>query len=190
MSIASDIRAYADTAVDRGKHTLSTAQASLNDIAGKANDAVNDLRASAERAINIDAIRTAVEPYLAQAKGYGTTVSDRADALFGDIKGDPRFAKLVGTANTVSGVVVETVQERVVKPVQSLTGRGTKRPAASAPSAPSAPKASTAAAQPAPKPTARKTATTKPAATTASKPATSSGTTARKTTAKRTAPEA
>jgi len=187
MSIASDIRAYADSAVDsardRGKHTLSTAQASLNDIAGKASDAVNDLRASAERAINIDALRAAIEPYLAQAKGYGTTVTDRADSLLGDLKGDPRVAKVMGTATTVSGVVVGTVQERVVKPVQSMTGLGAKRSTSSAPTA------STTATKPAPKPTARKTATTKPAATTAAKSA-STGTTARKTTAKRTAPKA
>lgn len=179
MSIASDLRAYADSAVDQGKHTLSNAQASLNDIAGKANDAVSDLRASAERAINIDALRAAIEPYLAQVKGYGTTVTDRADTLLGDLKSDPRFAKVVG----VSGVVMETVQERVVKPVQSMTGLGAQR------STPPAPKASTSATKPAPKPTARKTATTKPATTTATKSA-STGTTARKTTAKRTAPKA
>ncbi|HET6878278.1 MAG TPA: hypothetical protein VFH38_12165 [Jatrophihabitans sp.] len=177
MSIASDIRAYADSAVHQSKATLSSAQASLNDIAGKANDAVSDLRASAERAINIDAIRAAVEPYLAQVKGYRATVTDRADVLIGDLKGDPRVAKVVDTANTVSGVVAETVQERVVKPVQTLTGRGGKHPAGSAP------KASTTAPKAAPRPAARKAATTKPA-TPASKPA------ARKTTTKRTAPKA
>jgi hypothetical protein len=185
MSIASDIRSYADTAVSQGKQVLDQAQAQLNDvtgqandlfgktkgnvgeIAGKATDAVNDLRVSAEKAINFDAIKTAVEPYLAQVKDYTSSVTDRADALLSGVKGDPRVAKLVEAARPVTAVVVGTVQDRVVKPVQSLTGIGTKP--ASKPTATAAPK-------PATKPAATKPAATKPA----SKPTT------RKAPAKRT----
>jgi hypothetical protein len=188
MSIASDIRSYADTAVSQGKQVLdssiASAQAQLNDvtgqaneffgktkgnvtdIAGKATEAVNDLRVSAEKAINFDAIKTAVEPYLAQVKDYTSSVTDRADALFSGVKSDPRVAKLVEAARPVTAVVVETVQDRVVKPVQSLTGIGTKPAAKTAP---------TAAAKPATKPAATKPAASKPA----SKPA------ARKAPAKR-----
>ncbi|MDT4915227.1 MAG: hypothetical protein QOC66_4355 [Pseudonocardiales bacterium] len=172
MSIASDIRSYADTAVSQGKQVLDQAQAQLNDvtgqanelfgktkgnvgeIAGKATDAVNDLRVSAEKAINFDAIKTAVEPYLAQVKDYTSTVTDRADALLSGVKGDPRVAKLVEAARPVTAVVVETVQDRVVKPVQSLTGIGTK---------PASKTTATAAAKPATKPAATKPAATKPA---------------------------
>ena len=90
MSITSDIRNYADTAVNQGKQSLASAQAQLNDVTGaageyvarytstardnassiadKANEAVTDLRTTAEKAINLDAIKTAIEPYLAQAK--------------------------------------------------------------------------------------------------------------------------
>jgi hypothetical protein len=183
MSIATDIRSYADNAV-------ASAQAQLNDVTGQANDlvvasvgkvsatakenatvltdkvssAAQDLRASAEKAINVEAIKAAVEPYLAQAKGYRATATDRAEALVAGLKNDKRFGKLVDTAGSVTGVVVETVQERVVKPVQALTGRGSK------------PAAKPAAKKPAPTPTASKPATTKPA----SKPA------ARKAPAKRT----
>ena len=184
MSIASDIRTYADTAVNQGKQVLDQAQAQLNDVTGqatefygktkdnvteiatKATSAVNDLRASAEKAVNVDAIKTAVEPYIAQVKGYTHTVTDKAEALFEGVKSDKRVAKLVDAA----GVVVETVQVRVVKPVQSVTGRGAK-------SAPAAKPAPTAAAKPTPAPVATKPAATKPA----SKPA------ARKAPAKRTA---
>ncbi|MBE7189132.1 hypothetical protein [Jatrophihabitans endophyticus] len=172
MSITSDLKSYVD-------QTVATAQAQLNDVAGtatkyrddfadvanKANDAVNDLRASAEKAINLEAIRTAVEPYLAQVREYGTAVTDRAEDLFNGVVDDPRLAKLVETANTVSSVVLEQVSEYVVKPVQSFTGFGAKP-----------------AARPAPKPS--KPATTKPANT---KPATSrpaAKSTAKKTTAK------
>jgi uncharacterized protein YjbJ (UPF0337 family) len=184
MSITSDIRSYADTAVSQGKQVFDQAQAQLNDVTGQANEfvgkardnvsdiaekatgAVNDLRISAEKAVNFDAIKSAIEPYIAQAKGYSTTVTDRAEGVISGLKSDPRVAKLVGTAGSVSGVVVGTVQERVVKPVQSLTGIGAK-PAAKPVRKPSPAKATT------------KPAATKPASTPASKPA------ARKAPAKR-----
>lgn len=195
MSITSDIRSYADTAVSQGKQvldsTISTAQAQLNDVTGqanefvgkltgnakenvsgltaKANDTVSDLRAQAEKAVNLDAIKAAVEPYLAQAKGYRHTVTDRAEALLNTVKNDKRVAKLVTTAESFTGVVVETVQQKVVKPVQSLTGRGTKPAAKPAP-------VKTAA-----KPAPAKAAATKPAARKAP---------ARKTVARKAAPKA
>jgi nitrate/nitrite-specific signal transduction histidine kinase len=118
MSITKDIRSYA-----------------YNNVSGlttKAADAVHDLRTQAEKAVNAEAIKAAVEPYVAQAKGYSTTVTERAEELFTTVKNDKRVARLVSTAESVTGVVVETVQERVVKPVQSLTGSGTK-PARKAP---------------------------------------------------------
>lgn len=164
MKITNDIRTYADSAVNQGKHALDNAQAQLNDVTGqanefvgkarenvtgiatKANQAVTDLRASAEKAINLEAIKTAVEPYLVQAKEYQAQVTDRAEVLFSGIKNDKRVAALV-----------EQVQDRVVKPAQSLTRRGTK-PAAKkpAPTAKPAPASDT-------KPAATKPATTKPA---------------------------
>jgi len=195
MSIANDIRSYADTAVSQGKHVLDQAreqaQAQLNDVtgqatelygktrenvtelAGKATHRVNDLRASAEKAINLDAIKTAVEPYLAQAKDYGSQVTDRAESVLNGVKGDKRVAKLVESASSVTTVVVGTVQERVVKPVESLIGRGAKpvaKPAAATKPAPTA----------AAKPAVAKPAATKPATKPAAKPA------ARKAPARRT----
>jgi hypothetical protein len=191
MSITSDIRSYADTAVSQGKQVLDQAQAQLNDVTGqatelygktkdnvseiatKASGAVSDLRVSAEKAINLEAIKTAVEPYLAQVKDYTATVTDRAEELFSGVKNDKRVAKFVDAAGSVTGVVVETVQEKVVKPVQSLTGRGVK-PVAKPATAPKPAPAS--AAKPASKP-----AATKPASKPANKPA------ARKAPAKRAA---
>jgi DNA-binding protein HU-beta len=184
MSITKDIRSYADNAVEQGKQVLDQAQTQLHDVTGQANglvgkvtgtakdnvsglttkatDAVHDLRTQAEKAVNVDAIKAAVEPYVAQAKGYSTTVTDRAEELLTTVKNDKRVAKLVSTAEAVTGVVVETVQQRVVKPVQALTGRGSK-PARKAPAA-------------------AKPATTKPAT---AKPASKPATTARKTTARK-----
>jgi hypothetical protein len=177
------IRSYADGALEHGKQALEQAQSQLNDVTGKANraakdsvseitakaaDAVNDLLAQAEKAVNLDAIKAAIEPYVAQARGYSTTVTDRAEELYTTVKNDDRVAKLVNTAESVTGAVVETVQDRVVKPAQKLTGRGAKRaktqstkrkPATAEPSGPK-PATTKAAAKPAAA-TARKAAPTK-----------------------------
>jgi hypothetical protein len=193
MSIASDLRSYADNAVTQGKQvldsTITSAQTQLNDvtgqanefygktrenvaeIAGKATSAVSDLRASAEKAVNLEAIKTAVEPYIIQVKGYVTPVAERAESLLDGVKGDKRVAKLVD----VAGVVVETVQVRVVKPVQDLTGLGSKpapKPAGSATTRTAAtkPVAATAAPKPTTKP-AGKPVSPKPTTRAASKPA-------------------
>lgn len=189
MSIASDLRSYADNAVTQGKQvldsTITTAQAQLNDVTGQANEfygktrenvaelagkatsVVTDLRTSAEKAVNLDAIKTAVEPYIIQVKGYVTPVTDRAESLIAGVKGDPRVAKLVDAA----GVVVETVQQRVVKPVQDLAGR-TSKPAAK-------PAAKSAATKPASTKPASKPAASKPAAKPAARKAPARRTTTR-----------
>ena len=172
MSITSDIRAYADSALEQGKQVIDQAQAQFNDVTedvtqrvsgvqAKATATIGDLRAQAEKTINIDAIKAAVEPYLAQAKEYGTAVTDRANGLIGTVTGDKRVAKFVETAEQVSGLVVGTVQTRVVKPVQDLTGLG--KPAAKPARKATATKSPTkpAATRPAPKPTVAKPTATK-----------------------------
>lgn len=174
MSITKDIRSYADTAVEQGKQVLDQAQTQLQGVTGqasgivvkvkgsarenvselgaKATGAVQDLGTQAKKAVNLEAIKASIEPYVAQAKGYSSTVTDRAEGLVVTVKNDKRVAKLVSTAESITGIVVETVQQRVVKPVRSLIGRGSK-PAATAPVAPKpAPK-------PATKPAAKATAT-------------------------------
>jgi hypothetical protein len=170
MSITSDIRSYADTALEQGKQVLDQAQAQFTDATGQANEfvgklraksnvaelsakanvAVSDLRVQAEKAVNLDAIKAAIEPYLAQAKGYSTSVTDRAEELFTTVKSDKRVVKIVTKAEELTGTVVETVQDRVVKPVQALTGLGVK---------------------PAAKPVTPKPAVTTPATTTVATPA-------------------
>jgi len=174
MSITKDIRSYADSALEQGKQVLDQAQTQLTDVTEQANGLVGkltgnargnvsgltskatDLRAQAEKAVNLEAIKAAIEPYLVQAKGYSTTVSDRAEDLYSTVKNDKRVAKLVSTAESFTGVVIETVQEHVVKPVQALTGRGSK------PAAKKAAAAKPATATPAAKATVRKATTRKP----------------------------
>jgi hypothetical protein len=180
MSITSDIRNYADTAVEQGKQfvgqAVETAQHQFAGVTNRATGTVNDLRAQAEKTLNIEALRTAVEPYLEQARQYRTTVTDRAEGLFGTVTSDPRVAKVVTTAETVTGLVIDTVQERIVKPVSTLTGLGT------------APKKTPAQAPKTAKPT--KAASTRPAAKSTAKKApaqaTKKATPARKAPAKKT----
>lgn len=131
MSITTDIRTYADK-------TVATAQAQLNDVTGQANElvgklaapvktnvselrdkateAVTDLRTSAEKAVNLDALKSAVEPYLTQVKGVQAKVQEQAETLLGKAKADPRFGKYV-----------ESFEAKVVKPVIELTNRGAKQ---------------------------------------------------------------
>jgi hypothetical protein len=195
MSITNDIRNYADTALEQGKQVVGqavgavgTAQAQFNEITGtarsnvghlttRASGAVTDLRTQAEKTLNLDAIRTAVEPYLAQAKQYRASVTDRAEGLFGSVKSDKRVAKVVETAESFTGVVFGTVNDRVVKPVSALTGRGAKpasKPAAKKSTTAKKTTAKKASKPAATRPAAKKTTAAKsPAKKTAAKKATS-----------------
>ena len=167
MSIASDLRSYADKAQaqlndvsGQANEFYGKTKENVSEIANKATSAVHDVRLQVEKAVNFDAIKTAVEPYLSQVKDYTSQVTDRAEGVLNGVKGDKRVAKLV-----------ETVEVRVVKPVQSLINRGSKPAAKHAPATKSATAAAT-------KPAATKPAS-KPATKPASKPA------ARKAPAKR-----
>jgi len=161
MSITSDLRGYADTAVTQGRQfveqTVGQAQAQFNELAGNLSGLAKENVNGLNKAVNIDALKAAVEPYLEQAKGYGAQVSERAEELFTKAlnrgKSDPRIARVLDTAESLTSVVVETVQEKVVKPLQELRGG---KPVAK----PAAPKPAT------------RPATTKPAAKAAAKPAT------------------
>ena len=160
MSLTSDLRSYADTALDQGKQVLGQAQTQLDGVSGqanaivgkwtstalgnvselteKANGTVTELVETAEKAINLDAIKAVVEPYLTQALGYATGVTDRAGQILTTVKSDKRVAQFVDTAESVSGLVVATVQERVVKPVVALRGGSAPAPVATPAAAPAA----------------------------------------------------
>ena len=194
MSITSDIRSYADSAVNQGKQVLDQAQAQFTDVTGtvtstanqfvgkltdqartnysefsrKATAAANDLRAQAEKALNLDALKSAVEPYLAQAKDYSASVTDRATSLYETVKSDKRVAPLFNTVESASDVVVDTVTVRVIKPVQSLTGFGVK-PAAPKAAPKPAPAAKKAPAKAAPRPATKAAAKKAPAKKAAAK---------------------
>jgi hypothetical protein len=164
MPITNDIRARADEAV--------------SELREKATAVVTDLRAQAEKRVDLDSIKAAVEPYLEQAKGYAGAVTDRAEELLTTARKDERVARFLDSAESITGVVVETVQEHVVKPVQKLTGVGTPpantpaEPATVSTVTPTTLPAERPTATPAAKTTAKNTIKTTPAKTPAAKPTT------------------
>jgi hypothetical protein len=160
------IRTYTDSAIAQGKLAAEQANQFVGSLAGRAAGAVGELRTHAERALPIDTIKSAVEPYVGRTR-------DQIQKQYQTVSSDRRVAKAVATAETVAGAVTDTVQERVVKPVAGFTGLGgnrTSKPAATAARKP-------AATRPATKP-----ATKKAAAKPAAKKSTSTGTTASKRT--------
>jgi hypothetical protein len=141
MSIASDVRSYADSALEQGKQVVDQAQSRFSDVQGgaqdlagkaavRASETYTDLRtrgeAIYERVSTLPVVERATsvaEPYVAQLNGYRTTVSDKVEQLYTDLKKNDQVAKVLGVAETAAGVVIETVNDRVVNPVKSLLER-------------------------------------------------------------------
>jgi len=101
----------------------------------------------------VEQVSSTVEPYVAQLNGYRTTVTDKVEQLYTDLKKNDQVAKALGVAEQAAGVVIETVNERVVNPVKSLLDRETvteAKPAAKTPAAEAAPAKSTTPAKAAP----------------------------------------
>jgi hypothetical protein len=174
MSITRDLRSYADAALEQGKHVVARAQNHFEDASGQANQVVGKFAGTANKT---------VADLRAHAKGYGSSVAERAEGLFAAAQQDERVAKLVGAAEVITGLVVETVHARVVKPVQSLTGRGVAAVRPPRASRPTTTKPAARAAQPA---SGAKAATTRPANKPAAKPAKSVKTSAAKASAAKT----
>lgn len=141
MSLVSDVRSYADSALEQGKQAVDQAQSRFSDVQGSAQDLAGkavrqasdtyaDLRtrgeAVYERVSTLPVVERATavaEPYVAQLNGYRTAVTDKVEQLYTDLKKNDQVAKVLGVAETAAGVVIETVNERVVNPVKSLLER-------------------------------------------------------------------
>jgi len=168
MSITSDVRSYADAAVEQGKQVIDQAQARLTGVAGdvgaaevvdKVQDRAQDLAARATAAYVdfshrgeqfyervsalpiVGSVSTAVEPYVAQLNDYRVAFTGKVEGLYADLKQNDQVAKVLDTAEQAAGLVLGTVNEKVVKPVRSLvehapigppTRSATPKPAAKA----------------------------------------------------------
>lgn len=174
MSFSDDVKAYTDAALEQGMRAIDQAQAVLAEMTGDATELAARLQERGElvfvsvRAgdpkglINIargdlELFLSTVEPYVAQALSLRAALIEKTAEFVGDVRKDPRVAKAYETAESLTGAVVETMNERVVAPTMSMMGR---QPAASAAKAP-AKAAATAKAAPMKAPAAKKAAAKK-----------------------------
>ncbi len=179
MSISDDVKAYADSAVEQGKRVIDQAQQALADRRSLDPKSLAD---NARR--DLDMFLSAVEPYVAQARGLRDALVERTEGFVGDVRKDPRVSRAYDTAESFATTVVETVNDKIVSPALSLAGRkpsGSTRPRQSHPEP--AKKATKAAKSTAQK-TTRKAST---AAKTTARKATASKTTAKKAAPRKTA---
>lgn len=152
MSIANDLRSYADSALEQGRQVVDQAQSRFSDVQGNAQDITGkaagkatatyaDLRTKGEALYGrvstlpvVEQVSATVEPYVAHLNGYRTVVAEKVEQAYTDLKKNDQVAKVLGVAETAAGVVIETVSERVVTPVKSLLDHepatATKAPAA------------------------------------------------------------
>jgi len=190
MSIASDVRSYADSA-------LGQAQARLTEVRGDATELANsllsratttcmELRSKGEaltrRAGALPGVERAgasIEPYVALLKGYGTVAAETFEQAYAELRKNDQVAKVIAAA----GVSVDAVQGRVT----SLLDRQPAAPApATSPTKPTpAAKAQPAATSPT-KPTPAAKATSAAKAQRATKTSAAKVTPAKKTTTRRT----
>lgn len=82
-----------------------------------------DIREYAENAIEQG--RQVFGQALEQAQVYTQSATELAEDWLDTARKDPRLARVFDTAESVTARVVDTVQERVLAPVQALAGRGT-----------------------------------------------------------------
>jgi len=186
MSIASDVRSYADSA-------LGQAQARLTEVRGDATELANsllsratttcmELRSKGEaltrRAGALPGVERAgasIEPYVALLKGYGTVAAETFEQAYAELRKNDQVAKVIAAA----GVSVDAVQGRVT----SLLDR---QPAAPAPATSPTKPTPAAKAQPPAKAVPAAKATSAAKAQRATKTSAAKATPAKKTTTRRT----
>ncbi len=108
MSITNDVRTYADVALEQGKHVVDQAQAAVSErITGVAGDATVVVEKVQSRAQNL------------ASKASETYFTGKVEELYGDLKKNEQVAKVLDSAELAATVVLDTVNERVIKPVRS-----------------------------------------------------------------------
>jgi heparin binding hemagglutinin HbhA len=155
VSITSDVRSYADAALEQGKHVVDQAQARLTDVAGdtpskvqdraqglatKASATYGELRERVATLPGVETVSSTVEPYVAQLHDYRVALAEKVEEFYSGLKNNEQAAKVLAPAELAASVVIDTVNARVVKPVRSLIEPAPAAPATTAPpAAPAAP---------------------------------------------------
>lgn len=106
MPSTSDLRAYADSAVHAGKEFAGS-------VLDGARGNVTGLRTSAEKLVNVDAVRTELGHHVAQLRDYGDSMTDRIEELIVMLKDDPRLGKVLETVDSVSNVVIDAIRDHL-----------------------------------------------------------------------------
>ena len=140
MSITSDVRSYADAALEQGRHVVDQAQGRAHGLAGKASATYTDLRGRVVALPGVEAVSSTVEPYVAQLHGYRVALTGKVEELYSGLKSNEQVAKALAPAELFVGVVLDTVDERVVKPVRSFIEPAAEKPAAESAAEPAAAK--------------------------------------------------
>ena len=202
MSITSDVRTYADVALEQGKHVVDQAQAAVTDritgVAGDATVVVEKVQSRAQGLASkasetygelaslggslyervsalpvVDSVSSTVEPYVAQLNGYRTAFTEKIEELYADLKKNEQVARVLDGAELAATVVLDTVNERMIKPVRSAVAPAPAPKRAHAASASTSGSATASAThKPATHPAAKATAKTTAKAAPAKRPAT------------------
>lgn len=195
MSITNDVRTYADVALEQGKHVVDQAQAAVTEritgvagdatvvvekvqsraqgLASKASETYGELASLGESLYErvsalpvVDSVSSTVEPYVAQLNGYRTAFTEKVEELYADLKKNEQVAKVLDSAELAATAVLDTVNERVIKPVRSAVAPApAPKPAPKPATADAASATSSANHKPAAKTTAAKAAPAKRPAT-------------------------
>jgi DNA-binding protein HU-beta len=183
MSIASDVRSYADSALGQAQTRATEVRGDATEFAGRVLS-----RAAAtytELWTRGDALTkragATVEPYIVQLKGYGTAAAERLEQTYVELRKNDQVAKVVTAAETTIGAVQERVtsllDRQATAPARAGEPTGAPAEAAAKPTAPAKAK---------PKPTAAAKRTTSATAKPAGNASAANATPARRTTTRRT----
>jgi hypothetical protein len=129
MAIATEVRAYADAALQQGKTALNQASTAVNTATDRVIELVEDapkpafaVLGAADLAIESVAKhlpKGAADLHLSTAKDVYGTLTARGEAKIAALRNDPRLAKLLGD---VSGAA-ETLQAKVAPVAHSVQGK-------------------------------------------------------------------
>ncbi len=125
--VAGDATGLAGKVGGTAAEVAEKVQGHAQGFAGKASGTYGELRNFGEsvygRVVALPVVESAAstaEPYVAQLNGYRLVVTGKIEAFYADLKKNDQMAKVLDGAEAVAGLVLGTVNERVVKPVRSL----------------------------------------------------------------------
>ena len=125
--VASDATGLAGKVSVTATEVVDKVQDRAHGLTGKAVETYGELRNFGESLYGrvaalpvVESVTATVEPYVGQLNGYRLVVTEKVEEFYADLKKNDQMAKVLDNAESVAGVVIGTVQERVVKPVRSM----------------------------------------------------------------------